>query len=58
MGTAEMREQLSAMQGEIAYLKEKQRSAWAQAEGLSDDLPPGYTLTPPSISSGPTIPPN
>jgi len=58
MSTAEMRKLLSAMQDVVAYQKEKQQSAWAQAQGLSDDLPPGYALTPPSISSGPTIPSN
>jgi len=57
MSMVGMRGQLSAMQDEIAYLREQRRSAWAQ--GLPDDLPPGYTLTPPSISSGPTVvPPN
>jgi len=43
MGMAEMREQLSAMKEQIGYLREQQRSAWAQ--GLSDDPPPGYTPT-------------
>lgn len=54
MSMAEMREQLSAMKEQIGYLREQQRSAWAQ--GLSDDPPPGYT--PALRYSGPTaVPP-
>ena len=49
----EMREQLRVMKEQIEYLREQQRSAWAQ--GLSDDPPPGYTLT--TRYSGPTVVP-
>ena len=53
MGIGEMREQLRIMKEQIEYLREQQRSAWAQ--GLSDDPPPGYTLT--TRYSGPTVVP-
>ncbi|KIM48570.1 hypothetical protein M413DRAFT_437782 [Hebeloma cylindrosporum] len=55
MTMAEMREQLSVMKEQIGYLREQQRSAWAQ--GLSDDPPPGYTLNPALRYSGPTVGP-
>jgi len=55
MNMAEMREQLRVMKEQIGYLREQQRSAWAQ--GLSDDPPPGYTLNPILRNSGPTIVP-
>jgi hypothetical protein len=41
MTMEEMRDQLRQVKDQIAFLREQQRSAWAQ--GLSDDPPPGYT---------------
>jgi hypothetical protein len=51
MSMGEMKEQLRVMKEQIGYLREQQRSAWAQ--GLSDDPPPGYAQT--TRYSGPTV---
>ena len=51
MSMGEIREQLRVMEEQIEYLREQQRSAWAQ--GFSDEPPPGYMLT--ARYSGPTV---
>lgn len=41
MTANELRERMNAMRSQVQHLEQQRHSDWA--EGLSDDLPPGYT---------------